>query len=132
VYESRLRPTALVATRVVACSNRQLELQMMSILRDLGRRLALRSAGSAAARTRQPAGIRTRIFLAFAVVAGTTVIAGIAASTLFVQIGGQLREVAERNIPEVIATLELASNSEALRAIGPSLLSADTPEEREA
>ncbi len=75
-------------------------------------------------------GIRTRLFLAFAAVAGTTVVAAIAASLLFSQIGGLLRAMAERNVPEVVATLELASHSESLRAIAPSLLSAETNEQR--
>ncbi len=75
-------------------------------------------------------GIRARLFLAFGAVAGTTVVAGIAASLLLAQIGELLRGVAERNIPEVIATLDLASNSRALTAIAPGLLAAQTPEER--
>jgi methyl-accepting chemotaxis protein len=78
------------------------------------------------------AGIRARLFLAFAAVAGATVIAAIAASLLLAQIGGLLRDVTERSIPEVVATLGLASNSEALRAIAPGLVSADNQEQRQA
>ena len=65
----------------------------------------------AVAKARPSAGIRARLFLAFAAVA---------ASLLFSQIGGLLRAVAEHNIPEVVATLELASHSETLRAIAPA------------
>ena len=105
---------------------------MLTKLRDFGGRLPGRMADLPARKHRPPAGLRGRLFLAFAAVAGTTVVAALAASFLFAQIGGQLREVAERNIPEVIATLGLASNAEGLRAIAPSLLSAETPQEREA
>src|SRR5215469_11355342 len=107
--------------------------RMLTKLRDFGGRLPGRMADLLArVKHRPPAGLRGRLFLAFAAVAGTTVVAALAASLLFAQIGGQLREVAEHNIPEVIATLGLASNAEGLRAIAPSLLSAETPQEREA
>jgi methyl-accepting chemotaxis protein len=105
---------------------------MVATLRDAWRRLSRLTSKSGSSGQRRRAGIRARLFCAFAAVAGSTVVAGVAASLLFSQIGGLLRDVAERNIPEVAGTLSLAANSEALRAIAPSLLAADTAPERDA
>src|SRR5579863_3320182 len=71
-------------------------------------------------------GISAKLFLAFAAIAGTTVLAAFAGSFLLAQVGGLLRGVADRNIPEVVATLDLNTESEALRAIAPALLAAET------
>jgi methyl-accepting chemotaxis protein len=75
-------------------------------------------------------GIKTRLFFAFGAVAGTTVIASVAAWLLFEQIGGLMAGVATRNIPEVIATLELATDTQAVVGSAPNLLNADTQERR--
>lgn len=75
-------------------------------------------------------GIRTRLFLAFGAVSGTTLIAAIAAWLLFAQIGGLLDGVASRNIPEVVATLQLSTETQALVAGAPNLLGADSQEQR--
>jgi methyl-accepting chemotaxis protein len=76
-------------------------------------------------------GIKTRLFFAFGAVAGTTVVASVAAWLLFEQIGGLMNSVATRNIPEVIATLELATDTQAVVASAPNLLNADTQERRQ-
>src|SRR5258708_4825401 len=75
-------------------------------------------------------GIKTRLFLAFGAVAGTTVVASLTAWYLFAQIGALLDGVATRNIPEVVATLELSTKTQALVASAPNLLNADTQERR--
>jgi methyl-accepting chemotaxis protein len=75
-------------------------------------------------------GIKTRLFFAFGAVAGTTVIASVAAWLLFAQIGSLMAGVATRNIPEVITTLELATDTQAVVASAPNLLNADTQERR--
>jgi len=75
-------------------------------------------------------GIKTRLFFAFGAVAGTTVIASVAAWLLFAQIGALMNGVATRNIPEVVTTLELATDTQALVASAPNLLNADTAERR--
>ncbi len=75
-------------------------------------------------------GIKTRLFFAFGAVAGTTVIASVAAWLLFEQIGALMSGVATRNIPEVVTTLELATDTQALVASAPNLLNADTAERR--
>jgi methyl-accepting chemotaxis protein len=79
---------------------------------------------------RRQLGIRTRLFLAFGAVAGTTVIASVAAWLLFAQIGALLDGVAKRNIPEVVATLQLSTETQALVASAPNLLNADSQEQR--
>ncbi|MBV8654243.1 MAG: hypothetical protein JO255_22475, partial [Alphaproteobacteria bacterium] len=76
-------------------------------------------------------GIKGRLFCAFVAIAGTTVIASIAAMVLFSQVGAQLKGVAGKNIPEVIATLELARETQSLAAGAPGLLAASSQEERQ-
>ena len=76
-------------------------------------------------------GIRAKLFLAFGAIAGTTVVASIAACALFSQVGGLMSGVADRNIPEVIASLELAAQTQSLAASAPALLGAETPQQRD-
>ena len=47
-------------------------------------------------------GIRSKLFLAFAVVSGTTVIAGVAGWLMFSQVGELFHDVAGKNIPEIV------------------------------
>jgi methyl-accepting chemotaxis protein len=76
-------------------------------------------------------GIKGRLFGAFAAVTGMTVIAAIAASLLFSHVGSLLQGVAAKNIPEVIATLELARETQSLAAGAPGPLAAANQEQRE-
>jgi methyl-accepting chemotaxis protein len=82
------------------------------------------------ARQRRHLGIRARLFLAFGAVSGATVVAALAAWMLFAHIGGLFAGVATRNIPEVIATLELSNQAQALVAGAPALLAAASEELR--
>ena len=75
-------------------------------------------------------GIKTRLFLAFGAVAGTTVVSSLVAWLFFSQIGALLNDIASRNIPEVVATLDLTTQTQALVASAPNLLNADTQEQR--
>src|ERR1043165_2660956 len=75
-------------------------------------------------------GIRARLFLAFGAIAGTTVVASVAACLMFSQVGELLRKVADHNIPEVIASLELSAQTEGLAGSAPALLGAETAEQR--
>ncbi|MDB5406840.1 MAG: methyl-accepting chemotaxis sensory transducer [Rhodospirillales bacterium] len=81
-------------------------------------------------KTQRRLGIKSRLYLAFGAVAGTTVVASLTAWLLFSQIGALLNGVATRNIPEVVATMELATETQALVASAPNLLNADTAERR--
>ncbi len=75
---------------------------------------------------RRRSSIRSRLFLAFGTIAGTTVLASFAACLWLSQIGGLMVGVAEGNIPAVINSLELAARTEALVAAAPGLMRADT------
>ena len=76
-------------------------------------------------------GIGERLFCAFAAVAAMTVIAAVTASLLFSHVGSLLQGVAAKNIPEVIATLELARETQSLAAGAPGLLAAVNQEQRQ-
>ena len=75
-------------------------------------------------------GIKGRLFYAFAAVSLMTVIASIVASMLFSQVGALLKGVATKDIPEVIATLELARETQSLAAGAPGLLDAASQAQR--
>jgi hypothetical protein len=68
--------------------------------------------------------IKTRLFLAFGTIAGATVVASVAACVLLSQIGDRLVEMAEGNIPALIASMELAGQTQALAATAPALMKA--------
>jgi hypothetical protein len=70
--------------------------------------------------------IRSRLFLAFGTIAGTTVVASVAACLTLSHIGDLLVGVAQGNIPAVIASLDLAAQTEALTAAAPRLTGADS------
>jgi methyl-accepting chemotaxis protein len=80
---------------------------------------------------RRQLGIRSRLFLAFGAVSGTTVVAGLTAWVLLVHIGGLMAGVATRNIPEVVATFELSNQAQGLVSGAPNLLGAETDERRD-
>src|SRR5258708_37770125 len=75
-------------------------------------------------------GIRSKLLLAFGAVAGTTVIATVTGSLLLSRVGGLLDGIATRSIPAVVATFQLSSETQALVANAPNLLSADTQQRR--
>jgi len=72
-------------------------------------------------------GIRAKLFFAFAAVSGTTVIAGIAAWLMFSQVRDLFHGVAGRSIPEIVGTLGLQTETQALAGAAPTLLAAKTP-----
>ena len=75
-------------------------------------------------------GIRAKLFIAFAAVSGTTVIAGLAGWLMFSQIRELFHGVANQNIPEITATLGLQSETLSLAASAPSLFTARSQPER--
>ena len=77
-------------------------------------------------KTRRQLGIRAKLFFAFAAVSGTTVIAGIAAWLMFSQVRDLFHGVAGRNIPEIVGTLGLQTETQALAGSAPTLLAVRT------
>jgi methyl-accepting chemotaxis protein len=75
-------------------------------------------------------GIRAKLFIAFAAVSGTTVIAGVAGWLMFAQVRDLFHVVSGRNIPEVIATLGLQSETQALAASAPAMLAVQSQPQR--
>src|SRR5205807_6869232 len=76
-------------------------------------------------------GIRAKLFFAFAAVSGTTVIAGAAAWLMFSQVRDLFHGVAGRNIPEIVETLGLQTETQALAGSAPTLLAAKTQAQRQ-
>jgi HAMP domain-containing protein len=76
-------------------------------------------------------GIRAKLFLAFAAVSGTTVVAGGAAWLMFSQVRDLFHGVAGRNIPEIVETLGLQTDTQALAGSAPTLLAAKTQAQRQ-
>jgi methyl-accepting chemotaxis protein len=82
-------------------------------------------------KSRRQLGIRAKLFFAFAAVSGTTVIAGAAAWLMFSQIRDLFHGVAGRNIPEIVETLGLQTDTQALAGSAPTLLAARTQAQRQ-
>jgi methyl-accepting chemotaxis protein len=76
-------------------------------------------------------GIRAKLFFAFAAVSGTTVIAGAAAWLMFSQVRDLFHGVAGRNIPEIVETLGLQTDTQALAGSAPTLLAAKSQAQRQ-
>ncbi len=76
-------------------------------------------------------GIRAKLFFAFAAVSGTTVIAGAAAWLMFSQVRDLFHGVAGRNIPEIVDTLGLQTDTQALAGSAPTLLAAKSQAQRQ-
>jgi len=76
-------------------------------------------------------GIRAKLFFAFAAVSGTTVIAGGAAWLMFSQVRDLFHGVAGRNIPEIVETLGLQTDTQALAGSAPTLLAAKSQTARQ-
>jgi methyl-accepting chemotaxis protein len=77
-------------------------------------------------------GIGVRLFLAFVVVAGMTVLASTAALLSYNVIEKSLRGIADTSLPTMSLSLRLVKGSADLAAVAPTLLVAKTPPEREA
>ena len=75
-------------------------------------------------RTRRSIGIRGKVFAAIAVIAGFTVLATVVATISFIEISGLFNGVAKRSLPNVMATFELAGESQELSAALSPLFSA--------
>jgi methyl-accepting chemotaxis protein len=75
-------------------------------------------------------GIRAKLFMAFAAVSGTTVIAGAAGWMMFSQVRDLFHGVSGRNIPEIIATLGLQTDTQTLAASAPAMLAVQTQSQR--
>jgi methyl-accepting chemotaxis protein len=82
-------------------------------------------------KSRSQLGIRAKLFFAFAAVSGTTVIAGAAGWLMFSQIRDLFHGVAGRNIPEIVETLGLQTETQALAGSAPTLLAARTQAQRQ-
>jgi methyl-accepting chemotaxis protein len=76
-------------------------------------------------------GIRAKLFFAFAAVSGTTVIAGAAAWLMFSQVRDLFHGVAGRNIPEIVETLGLQTDTQALAGSAPTLLAVKSQAQRQ-
>jgi hypothetical protein len=75
-------------------------------------------------------GIRAKLFMAFAAVSGTTVIAGAAGWLMFSQVRDLFHGVSGRNIPEIIATLGLQTDTQTLAASAPAMLAVQNQSQR--
>jgi methyl-accepting chemotaxis protein len=75
-------------------------------------------------------GIRAKLFMAFAAVSGTTVIAGAAGWMMFSQVRDLFHGVSGRNIPEIIATLGLQTDTQTLAASAPAMLAVQNQSQR--
>jgi methyl-accepting chemotaxis protein len=76
-------------------------------------------------------GIRAKLFFAFAAVSGTTVIAGIAAWLMLSQVRELFHGVAGRSIPDIVGTLGLQTETQALAGAAPTLLAARTTDQEQ-
>ena len=83
-------------------------------------------------RTRRSIGIRGKIFAAIAAIAGFTVLATVVATLSFIEISGLFNGVAKRSLPNVMATFELAGESQELATALSPFFSARTDAERTA
>jgi methyl-accepting chemotaxis protein len=76
-------------------------------------------------------GIRAKLFFAFAAVSGTTVIAGFAAWLMLSQVRDLFHGVAGRSIPDIVGTLGLQTETQALAGAAPTLLAARTTDQEQ-
>jgi methyl-accepting chemotaxis protein len=67
-------------------------------------------------------GIRGRLFAAFAVIAGMTILISAGAGMVFKHLGGTMVDLSGRDIPRLAASLQLAAESASLSSQGPALL----------
>jgi methyl-accepting chemotaxis protein len=76
-------------------------------------------------------GIKGKLLVAFGAVAATTLIVGVVGWMSLAMVGSQFSGVTQRNVPHVVATLQLTTNSSAAAAAAPGLFSASTESERQ-
>ncbi len=76
-------------------------------------------------------GIRTRLYLAFGVIAGLSVASSVVAALLLGGVGETLRVITRQDVPRTGISLELAGQAEALVAFAPNLLNATTADQRQ-
>jgi len=75
-------------------------------------------------------GIRAKLFMAFAAVSGSTVVACAAGWVMFSQVRDLFHGVSGRNIPEIIATLGLQTDTQTLAASAPAMLAVQNQSQR--
>ncbi len=75
-------------------------------------------------------GIKGKLFLAFGAIAGGAVVSGIVASLILQELGGNVREMADRRIPEISLALQLHAETGTLAAGAPALLRAESESQR--
>jgi len=73
-------------------------------------------------------GIRGRLFAAFAVIAGMTIVISAGAGMVFRHLGGTMVDLSGRDIPRLSASLQLAAQSASLSSQGPALLASPNEE----
>ncbi len=76
-------------------------------------------------------GIRHKLFVAFGTVATFLVTACVVSWALFTEAGETIRDMADKNIPAIASSLELARLSAEIAAIAPALAGSTTETERE-
>ncbi|MBV8538785.1 MAG: HAMP domain-containing protein [Alphaproteobacteria bacterium] len=76
-------------------------------------------------------GIKGKLFLAFGAVAAITLVVGVVGWMSLAMVGSQFSGVTQRNVPHVVATLELTTNSSAAAAAAPGLFSASNESEHQ-
>src|SRR5450759_2397696 len=73
-------------------------------------------------------GLRGRLFAAFAVIAGMTIIISAGAGTVLNHLGGTMVGLSGRDIPRLSASLQLSARSASLGSQGPALLASPSEE----
>ncbi|MDR3467160.1 MAG: methyl-accepting chemotaxis protein [Xanthobacteraceae bacterium] len=91
----------------------------MKVFKGLGRRIAPLSS-----RLRLRLGLKGNLFLALFAIAGMAIIISAAASVMLGRLGHTMADLGERDVPRLIASMELSTLSESMSAKGPALLAA--------
>src|SRR4051794_34148055 len=73
-------------------------------------------------------GIRGSLFVAFAVIAGMTIVISAGAGLVLRHLGGTMVDLSGRDIPRLAASLQLSAQSASLASQGPALLAARSEE----
>src|SRR5260370_6611118 len=71
-------------------------------------------------------GVRGSLFAAFAVIAGMAIVISAGAGMVLKHLGGTMVDLSGRDIPRLVASLQLAAHSAALASQGPALLSSES------
>jgi methyl-accepting chemotaxis protein len=89
----------------------------MKVFKGLGRRIAPFSS-------RLRLGLKGNLFLALFAIAGMAIIISAAASVMLGRLGHTMADLGERDVPRLIASMELSTLSESMSSKGPALLAA--------